>query len=220
MTATRPASADWDACLAQLSDGMRTLGVRSSPATRAAMIEYLQQLAAWGRTYNLTAVRDPEAMVVRHLLDSLAAAPWLHGKSFVDIGAGAGLPGIPLALVQPKYSVALVESSRKKTAFMRHVLRALDLGSVEVVQKRCEDYAPGHRFDTVICRAFASAAQTVYLAGHLCAPGGRIVLMKGRDPSAELAELPGDFLVREVEAVTVPGLDAERHITVLEPGLI
>lgn len=220
MTGPPRASVDWEACLAELSAGARALNSRSSEAARTAMIDYLKHLESWGNTYNLTAVRQPEAMVVRHLLDSLAALPYLDGDSFVDVGTGAGLPGIPLALARPKKHAVLVESNGKKTAFLRHVVRTLGVGNVEVVQSRSEDYAPGRGFGTVICRAFATAPQTLYLAGHLCAPGGRVVLMKGRDPSDELAALPDGFRVREVSALTVPGLDAERHIAVLEPGLL
>lgn len=220
MSTRQRASVDWDACLAELTAGARALKVRSSEAARLAMIEYLKHLESWSGTYNLTAVRQPEAMVVRHLLDSLAAAPYLHGDSFADVGSGAGLPGIPLALARPNKRAVLVESNGKKAAFMRHAVRTLGLGTVEVVQSRSEAYAPGSRFGTVICRAFASATQTLYLAGHLCAPGGRIVLLKGRDPADELTALPDGFLVREVTALTVPGLDAERHIAVLEPGLL
>lgn len=211
---------DWDACLAELTAGARALGVRSSQAARAAMIDYLRHLESWSGTYNLTAVRQPEAMVVRHLLDSLAAAPYLQGGTFADVGSGAGLPGIPLALARPKKTAALVESSGKKAAFMRHVARALPVDNMGVVQARSEDHRPAQGYASVICRAFASVPQTLYLAGHLCAPGGRLVLMKGRDPSAELADLPEGFRVRDVTAVSVPGLEAERHIAVLEPGLI
>lgn len=220
MSATRRASVDWDACLAELTAGARALNLRSSEAARAAMIEYIQHLEAWSGAYNLTAVRQPEAMVVRHLLDSLAALPYLHGNCFVDVGSGAGLPGIPLALARPDKQAVLVESNGKKAAFMRHVVRTLRLGNVTVAQSRSEDYQPERRFGTVICRAFATAAQTLYLAGHLCASDGRVVLMKGRDPGDELADLPAGFRVREVSAITVPGLEAQRHIAVLEPGLL
>lgn len=218
--AKRRASVDWDACLAELTAGARVLRVRTSKDARAAMIDYLKHLESWSGTYNLTAVRQPEAMVVRHLLDSLSAAPYLQGDSFVDVGSGAGLPGIPLALARPNKTAALVESSGKKAAFIRHVVRALSMSGVEVVQSRSEDYRPAQGFTTVICRAFASVPQALYLAGHLCAPGGRVVLMKGRDPTEELAERPAGFRVREVSALTVPGLDAERHVAVLEPGLL
>lgn len=214
------ASVDWDGCLRTLTEGARALKVRTSPGARASMIDYLKQLEAWNDTYNLTAVRRVEDMVVRHLLDSLAAAPYLEGEEIVDVGSGAGLPGIPLALARPGKRVTLVESNGKKAAFLRHVVRTLAPGNVEVVQERAESYRPQRAFTTVICRAFATAAQTLHLTGHLCAPSGRVVLMKGRDPAPELENLPAGFRVAEVTPVAVPGLDAERHIAVIEPGLL
>lgn len=211
---------DWDACLRTLTAGARELKVRTGAEARAAMIDYLKQIEAWNGTYNLTAVRRPEDMVVRHLLDSLAALPYVAGDEIADVGSGAGLPGIPVALARPRKRVTLVESNGKKAAFLRHAVRALGLTNVTVVQRRSEDYKPARGYDTVVCRAFATANATVHLAGHLCRPGGRMVLMKGRDPSPELGDLPAGFRVGEVAPVTVPGLDAERHIVVLEPGLL
>lgn len=214
------ATVDWDGCLRTLTAGARALKVRTSPEARAAMIDYLKQLEAWNGTYNLTAVRRPEDMVVRHLLDSLAVLPYLAGDEIADAGSGAGLPGIPLALARPGKRVALIESNGKKAAFLRHAVRTLSLGNVSVVQQRVEDYKPARGYDSVVCRAFATAGAAVHLAGHLCRPGGRMVLMKGRDPAPELNDLPAGFRVGEVAGVTVPGLDAERHVVVLEPGLL
>lgn len=214
------ATVDWDGCLRTLTAGARTLKVRTAAEARAAMIDYLKQLEAWNGTYNLTAVRRPEDMVVRHLLDSLSTLPYVVGDEIADVGSGAGLPGIPLALARPGKRMTLVESNGKKAAFLRHVVRALSLGNVSVVQQRVEDYKPARGYDTVVCRAFATANAAVHLAGHLCRPGGRMVLMKGRDPASELQDLPAGFRVAEVAPVTIPGLDAERHIVVLEPGLL
>lgn len=214
------ATVDWDGCLRTLTAGARSLKLRTSPEARAAMIDYLKQLEAWNGTYNLTAVRRPEDMVVRHLLDSLTVLPYLAGDEIADIGSGAGLPGIPLALARPGKRVTLIESNGKKAAFLRHAVRALSLGNVTVIQQRVEDYKPARGYDSVVCRAFATANAAVHLAGHLCRPGGRMVLMKGRDPASELGELPAGFRVGEVASVTVPGLDAERHIVALEPGLL
>lgn len=214
------ATVDWEGCLRELTAGARALKVRTGAEARAAMVDYLKQLEAWNDTYNLTAVRRPEDMVVRHLLDSLAALPYLHGDEIADVGSGAGLPGIPLALARPGKHITLIESNGKKAAFQRHAVRALGVTNVTVVQKRSEEYKPTRGFDTVICRAFAVAGAAVRLAGHLCRPGGRMVLMKGRDPTPELQDLPAGFRVAEVAPVTIPGLDAERHIVVLEPGLL
>lgn len=211
---------DWGECAARLDEGVRALGARVPKASREVMIDYLRELTTWNATYNLTAVRDPLAMVTRHLLDSLAIMPFVSGASLVDVGSGAGLPGVVLAIARPKLDVTVVEANRKKAAFLRHVRRRLALDNVTVIQQRVEGYAPEARFDIVTCRAFASAAQAASLSGHLIAPGGRVLLMKGRDPSAELADLPLDFQAVDTVTLDVPGLDAERHLAILEPGLI
>ncbi len=214
------ATTDWRQCGELLDAGVRALGISVDPKARAALIDYIKELSTWNATYNLTAVRDPEAMVTRHLLDSLAVYPFVTGASLADVGSGAGLPGLVLAIARPRLQVAVIESNRKKAAFLRHARRTLALDNVTVVQERVEDYAPGKRFDTVVCRAFSSAGQTARLAGHLIAPGGRFLLMKGRHPAAELADLPLDFRAVDTIALEVPGLGAERHLAILEPGLI
>lgn len=214
------ATVDWEGCLKRLTAGARSLKVRTSPEARATMIDYLKHLESWNSSYNLTAVRDPADMVVRHLLDSLAAAPYIHGETVADIGTGPGLPGIPLALAQPTKKFTLVESNGKKAAFLRHVVRTLALPNVVVVQERSDDFQPKTAFDTVICRALAEAALALKMGGHLCAPSGRFVLMKGRDPATELEASLGAFRVVEVANIAVPELDAQRHIVVLEPGLL
>lgn len=214
------AGVDWDACQAELAAGLRALKLRVAADARAGMIDYLRQLESWNASYNLTAVRRPADMVVRHLLDSLAALPFVTGRRVVDVGSGAGLPGIPIALARPGKVVTLVEANGKKAAFLRHVLRSLGPANLEVVQQRVEDYRPAQAFDTVICRAFAAAPEALRRMGHCCAPGGRIVLLKGRDPAAELAELPAGFRLREILPLAVPGLDAQRHLAIVEPGLL
>lgn len=219
-TSNNRATVNWDACQKRLTAGARKLKVRTSPVAREAMVDYLKQLESWNNSYNLTAVRAPEDMVVRHLLDSLAAAPYVQGNTVADVGSGPGLPGIPLALAQPGKTFTLVESNGKKAAFLRHVVRKLNLTNVNVVQERSDDYQLRPGFDTVICRALAAAGLAVKMAGHLCAPQGRFVLMKGRDPAPELEDLPGGFRVSELASIDVPELDAQRHIVVLEPGLL
>ncbi len=211
---------DWDGCLKRLTAGARSLKVRTSPEARAAMIDFLKHLETWNASYNLTAVRAPEDMVVRHLLDSLAAAPYVKGDSVADVGSGPGLPGIPLALAQPGKRYTLIESNAKKAAFLRHIVRSLKLQNVSVVQERSDDYRSRGGFDTVICRALAETELALKMAGHLCAPGGRFVLLKGRDPAEELQQISGAFRVAEVASISVPELEAQRHIAVLEPGLL
>lgn len=214
------AMVDWDECAQQLDVGVRALGVRVPKASRETMIEYLRELTTWNSTYNLTAVRDPVAMVTRHLLDCLAIMPFVSGASVADVGSGAGLPGVVLAIARPRLDVVVIEANRKKAAFLRHVRRRLALGNVTVAQQRVENYTPDHRFDIVTCRAFASAGDTARMVGHLIAPDGRVLLMKGRDPASELAEVPLDFQAVDTVALDIPGLGAERHLAILEPGLI
>lgn len=214
------AMTDWDACRQRLESGLDALGMSVPVAARERLIAYLRELTTWNATHNLTAVRDPEAMVTRHLLDCLAVSGFVAGACLVDVGAGPGLPGIVLAIVRPKLAVTLVECNRKKAAFLRHARRQLGADNIDVVQSRVENYQPAMRFDCLITRAFAAASDTVRGAGHLIAPGGRVVLMKGRDPAPEMADLPLDFRHVETIPVTVPGLGAARHVTILEPGLI
>jgi len=211
---------DWEACAARLREGIDTLGMAIPASAQTQLMAYLRELTTWNATYNLTAVRDPMAMVTRHLLDCLSITDFVTGRSLADVGTGAGLPGIAMAIVRPKLSVTLIESSRKKAAFLRHVRRQLALDNVEVIQERVELYRPATRFDCVTSRAFATAGDTARWAGHLVAPGGRFVLMKGRDPIAEMDDLPLDYRHVQTLSLDVPGLGAERHVAILEPGLI
>jgi len=180
------------------------------------LLAYVALLEKWNRTYNLTAVRDPQDMVTRHLLDSLAIAPYLSGQRVLDIGSGPGLPGIPLAIARPDLSFTLLDANAKKTRFMTQVVGELALNNVEVVQNRVENYRPVQKFDTLVSRAFASIADMLNGAQHLCAPHGRYLAMKGAYPEAELAAVPPGFAC-EVVALQVPGLGAKRHLAILRP---
>jgi 16S rRNA (guanine527-N7)-methyltransferase len=181
-----------------------------------SLTHYLAQLTKWNTAYNLTAVREPREMVVRHILDSLAAAPFLRGSRIIDVGTGAGLPGIPLALLYPDRQFTLLDSNGKKIRFVQHVTRELGLTNVLPVQARAEAYEPNHSFDTVISRAFTALADFVANSGHLVGAGGCLLAMKGKIPDAELAALPSDWRATRIEVLQVPGLDAERHAIVLE----
>lgn len=198
---------------AQLHDGVAALGLTLPADAPARLLGYLALLQHWNAAYNLTAVRDPAQMVTRHLLDSLAIAPFVQGDTLADLGSGAGLPGIPLAIAAPQRSVTLVDTNGKKARFLREAVRELGLDNVRVAQQRVEDVAG--RFDCITARAFASLADMLAWGGHLLADGGRWLAMKGRYPEDELAALPPGFRLQAAHRLRVPGLDAERHLLVL-----
>lgn len=178
-------------------------------------------MSRWNRVYNLTAVRDPQAMLAAHLLDSLAAAPWLTGPRLLDIGSGAGLPGIPLAIARPELHFTLLDSSAKRTRFMQQMIAELGLNNVTLAHTRVEDFSvlePG--FACAVSRAFAALPVLVEPAARLLAPHGRLLAYKGVYPAAELEALPdgdgGGLRLVEVVRLTVPGLAAERHLVHLQ----
>ncbi|MDO8787213.1 MAG: 16S rRNA (guanine(527)-N(7))-methyltransferase RsmG [Sulfuritalea sp.] len=204
----------------QLKEGLAALGLDLSVAVQAKLLGYVALLKKWNRTYNLTAIRDESEMVTQHLLDSLAVLPAvqesaLAGRRWADVGSGAGLPGIPLALARPDLAMTLIEAVEKKSAFQRQAKIELGLENIAVVSGRVEE-APGGLFDAVISRAFADLATFVDLAGHLLARNGRLYAMKGLAPEDELSRLPTGWAVLDCTRLNVPGLDAQRHLIVLE----
>jgi 16S rRNA (guanine527-N7)-methyltransferase len=182
---------------------------------RQRLLAFVRLLAKWNAAYNLTAVRDPQAMITRHLLDSLVLLPYLQGPRVLDIGTGPGLPGIPLAIARPDCSFTLLDANAKKTRFVTQAVGELGLKNVDVVQTRVENYRPVEKFDTLVARALSSIADMLTSARHLCAPGGRFLAMKGVYPEEELAAIPADYVVSEVVALKVPGLDAARHLAII-----
>ncbi len=202
-----------DTLRTQLLDGIAALGLTLPADAPARLLDYLALLQRWNGAYNLTAVRDPAQMVTRHLLDSLAIAPFVQGDTLADLGSGAGLPGIPLAIAAPQRTVTLVDTNGKKARFLREAARTLDLANVRVAQQRVEDVTG--RFDCITARAFASLADMLAWGGHLLADNGRWLAMKGRYPDDELAALPPGFRLRSAHRLQVPGLDAERHLLTL-----
>jgi len=197
----------------QLESGLAELKLTLPEGGTAALLDYVDLLARWNAAYNLTAVRDPLEMVTRHLLDSLAIAPYVSGASLVDLGTGPGLPGIPLAIAAPERAVTLVDSNGKKVRFLREAVRSLKLGNARAVEGRVE--AVKGQFDCITARAFASLADMLGWGGHLLAPGGVWLALKGRYPDDELAGVPAAFRVEGVHKLHVPGLDADRHVVVL-----
>ena len=175
----------------------------------------LDELERWNRRMNLTAIRDRDAMVAGHIHDSLAARPLLQGRRILDVGTGAGFPGLPLAIAEPERQFVLLDGNRRKIQFVQHAAGLLGLGNVEAVHARAEDYAPGEGFDTVIARAVAAVPQLLEMAGHHVGEGGVFVALKGRDPAAELESVPGDW-DREQRQLDVPGFPAgSRHAVLL-----
>jgi 16S rRNA (guanine527-N7)-methyltransferase len=201
----------------RLDQGLAALGLALPAPDRERLLAYVRLLAKWNSAYNLTAVRDPLEMVTRHLLDSLVIVPHLHGARVLDVGTGPGLPGIPLAVARPELAFTLLDANAKKTRFVVQAVGELALKNVEVVQSRVENYRPSRIFDTVVSRAFASIADMLAHARHLCAPGGRFLAMKGAYPEEELEALPAGYDV-EVVPLTVPGLDAARHVVIVTPA--
>lgn len=177
------------------------------------LVSYLALLDKWNKAYNLTAVRDPDQMVIRHLLDSLAINPWVSGQSLLDVGTGAGLPGIPLAIINPTLQVVLLDSNGKKTRFLEEVRRKLNLKNVEVIQSRVENYQPAFDFDTVTSRAFSELAQMLKWTSHLIGKTGIWLAMKGRYPETELTSIHYPY---QIKPYTVPGLDEERCCVIIQ----
>jgi 16S rRNA (guanine527-N7)-methyltransferase len=198
---------------------MAALGLELDAAVHAQLLAYLALLDKWNRTYNLTAIRDSLRMVSHHLLDSLAVLPRLPQRAplrLLDIGSGAGLPGIPLAMARPEWSVTLLDSNQKKCAFLRQAAAELFLHNVEVVSSRAETFAPAQGFDVVIARALTDLRRLAETSGHLLAPGGWLVAMKGAYPADELARIPAPIQVVETAKLTVPGIEGDRHLVIME----
>lgn len=199
----------------ELAQGIRELGL-ALPAESIGRLEaYAALLAKWNRVYNLTAIREPEQIVTHHLLDSLAVLRYVQRPRLADIGAGAGLPGIPLAIADRSLRVTLVESGEKKSAFLTQARTELGLDNVTVERRRVQDYHPQLCFNTLICRAFSDVSAFLEQSRHLACDGGILLAMKGTNPAAELRHLPTGLRLEGIPRLHVPGLDAERHLVVI-----
>ena len=201
----------------QLKRGLIALGLTLDRDTQQRLLDYIALIEKWNRVYNLTAIREPEKMVSHHLLDSLAVTPHLHAKRVLDVGSGAGLPGIPLALVNPDTQVTLLDSNHKKTAFLNQAVMELKLKNTEVCSERVESWQTQNRFDVVISRAFSDMGEFVRVTRHLLAPGGMFAAMKGMHPYEEIDKLPPDCKVRQVLPLAIPSLEGARHLVLIEP---
>jgi 16S rRNA (guanine527-N7)-methyltransferase len=198
----------------RLCAGLSALGLELDAKAIERLLAYIELLEHWNAAYNLTAVRDPLEMVTRHLLDSLAIAPHVCGATLADLGSGAGLPGIPLAIASPDRDILLVDSNGKKARFLREAVRRLALARASVAESRVE--VVRGTFDCITTRAFASLGDMLTRGGHLLARDGIWLAMKGQFPQDELTAMPTDFRVEDVLALRVPGLDADRHLVVIK----
>jgi 16S rRNA (guanine527-N7)-methyltransferase len=202
-----------------LAAGIDALHIDLGRTAQDTLHAYVGLLEKWNRTHNLTAVRDPALMITHHLLDSLAVLPHLPQRIDVrmaDVGSGGGLPGIPLAVARPEWRVTLVDSNRKKVAFLRQAAIELGLSNLEVTCVRVEDFVPPAAFDVIIARAYAALAVFVAHTRHLLARGGQLVAMKGLLPRAEIAELPTDIRVVAAPQLEVPNVAGTRHLVIME----
>jgi 16S rRNA (guanine527-N7)-methyltransferase len=197
---------------AALDRGLAQLELALAAEAPAKLLAYLELLAKWNRTHNLTAIRDPLQAVSHHVLDSLAVLPELPAGALADVGSGGGLPGIPIAIAQPARSVTLNDASRKKGAFLRQAVIELKLANAQVHVGRIEQWRPLERFAVVISRGFTSLATFIARCRHLVAEGGVLAAMKGAYPGAELAAVAPDCDCSDVRRLKVPLLAEERHL--------
>ena len=199
---------------AMLDEGLDRLGLALPDTAVRRLLAYVELLAKWNKTYNLTAVRDPQRMVSHHLIDSLAVLPHLPTGTLVDIGAGGGLPGIPIAIAQPTRAVSLNDSNHKKGAFLQQAAIELGLRNVSIHVGRAEDWHPEERFDGAISRAFAELSDYIAASRHLVKPGGFFAAMKGLHPDDEIARLPNGIECNPVRKLDVPFVEGERHFVI------
>ncbi len=196
-----------DVCRNQLQAGLDELNLKLSDEQIDRLLSFIGLIDKWNKAFNLTSIRDQEAMVSLHLLDSLAILPYVVGQSVIDIGTGAGLPGIPLAVCRPDKVFTLLDSNSKKTRFVQQVVLELKLVNVQVCHSRVESFKSEHLFDTVITRAFTNLPDMLKMTGHLIAPGGVLLAMKGQYPEQELQQVG---VGATVIPVRVPGIEAQR----------
>jgi 16S rRNA (guanine527-N7)-methyltransferase len=202
---------------AAIARGARSMGLALAEGAARRMQQHLALVEKWNRVHNLTAVREAEQMVVIHVLDSLTLLPHLGAaKRVIDVGTGAGFPGIPLAIARPDIAFTLLDSSHKKCSFLEQARTELALANVHVACERVEHFHPEVRFDAVASRAFAELSDFVTQSQHLAAPGARFLAMKGVYPFEEIARMPSTHRVSQVVELAVPSLDAKRHLVLLE----
>jgi len=193
-------------------------GISLTDHQKNQLVGYVDMLHKWNKAYNLTSVRDPNEMLVRHILDSIVVAPHLQGERFIDVGTGPGLPGIPLSIVRPECQFTLLDSLGKRVRFLRQVQHELNLENIHPVQSRVEEFPAEPPFDGVISRAFASLNDMIDWCKHLPAQNGRFYALKGILPEDEIAQLPAGFELESAIKLRVPQLEGERHLVIVKPN--
>ncbi|WP_434678798.1 16S rRNA (guanine(527)-N(7))-methyltransferase RsmG [Pseudomonas sp. R1-18] len=199
----------------ELSTGARELGIQLSETQHSQLLAYLALLIKWNKAYNLTAVRNPDEMVSRHLLDSLSVVPFVEGERWLDVGSGGGMPGIPLAIMFPEMKVSLLDSNGKKTRFQTQVKLELKLDNLQVIHSRAEEFQPDQPFTGIISRAFSSLEDFTVWTRHMGNTDTHWLAMKGLHPADELVALPADFHLDSAHALAVPGCQGQRHLLIL-----
>lgn len=204
------------ALLNQLESGLQKLSLDLSIQQQDSLIAFIHLIEKWNRSYNLTAVNKLDEMVSLHLLDSLSVIPFIEGESFIDVGTGAGLPGVPLAITFPQCQFTLLDTNGKRTRFLLQAKAELGLDNIQVLKTRAESYQPEKKFDGVFSRAFTSLSDMLQHTQQLCAENGSFYAMKGLYPEKELRELPKGFKVKGSHRLSVPGVEGERHLVVIQ----
>lgn len=198
-----------------LYKGLQSLNHEVSPAIQDKLIGYIQLLSKWNRRYNLTAIRSLDEMVSYHLLDSLSISAYIKGNRVIDVGTGAGLPGIPLALTMPEKTFTLIDSNGKKTRFLTHICQELAISNAKVVHDRVERFSPDSCFESIISRAFASICDMLDYTNHLCCDDGVFLAMKGRYADEEINKISSQYQLTNVVKLNVPNLGAQRHLIII-----
>ena len=199
----------------KLSRLLDEAGISLTAHQKSQLVSYVDMLNKGNKAYNLTSVRDPNEMLIRHILDSIVVAPHLHGQRFIDVGTGPGLPGVPLSIVRPESHFTLLDSLGKRIRFLRQVQHELKLENITPVQSRVEEFPAEPPFDGVISRAFASLTDMVSWCKHLPAENGRFYALKGQRPDDEISQLPTEFSVENIVELRVPHLEGERHLVTI-----
>jgi len=201
-----------DELLAVLKNSLKSCDLVVTQEQQQQLINYVLLMHKWNKTYNLTSVRDPRQMVIKHIVDSIVVAPFLEHVRYIDVGTGPGLPGIPLAIMCPDKHFVLLDSLGKRVRFMKQVAYELKIDNIQPVQSRVEDFVPDVKIDGVLSRAFASLKDMLHWCQHLIDSDGVFLALKGQIPTCELDELPLGFVLQDTVKLNVPGLDGERHI--------